>query len=170
MVRAAAVYLFSFVLFWGCATTESNHTLHEKHLGEGSETASVPPETGIAWHSLSEGRMLASEKKMPMIIDFYVPAGCPRCEAMSKNVYSDPNIIETMNRDFIPIRINLAKELTEEEKSLGEKYSYRQDCLLLFLDRKGDVIEEPGGKKLCFANYVGPDWFLEYLKYIKKNY
>lgn len=151
------------LILLGCASTGANRE------ASSGDAISNSPSPAIHWHSLAEGSKLAKEQRKPIVVDFFVSEGCPRCARMIKEVYSDEKVIEIMNADFIPVRINLAGELTEEERQLGEAHDYRHDCLLLFLDSEGKVIEQPGGKKLCFADYVGPDWFVEYLKYVKKT-
>lgn len=123
--------------------------------------------TPINWYSFKEGKERAMIEKKPMLVDFAVAEGCPRCEAMQKNIYSKREIAEKINRDFIPVLIDLTKELTEDEKRLGEEYDFKSDCLLLFLDHEGRVIKDPSGKRLCFIDAVEPSVFIKYLDMIK---
>ncbi len=124
----------------------------------------------VNWHSLEEGLQKAKIEKKPMIVDFGIGKGCPRCEFLQKNVYSKDEIVKKINSDFIPVFINLMKELTPEEKALGEKYDYKNDCLLLFLDSEGNIIKDPGGKKMCFADKVEPGVFMKYLEQVKTKF
>jgi len=121
----------------------------------------------IRWFSLRDGEERARAEKKPMIVDFYYGKGCPRCETLQKKVYDDPLIAEKIQRDFIPIRIDLTKKLTKGEKKLGERYDYKDDCLLLFLDHTGAVLNDPKGKRLCFIDAVDPESFAGYLDMIK---
>jgi thioredoxin-related protein len=121
----------------------------------------------IRWLSLRDGEEKARAEKKPMIVDFYYGKGCPRCEALQKNVYDDPSIAGNIQRNFIPIRIDLTKKLTKEEIKLGERYDYKDDCLLLFLDHTGRILSDSKGKRLCFVNTVDPEWFAGYLDMIK---
>lgn len=123
----------------------------------------------IKWHSLKDGKERAKIEKKPMIIDFSVAEGCPRCEAMQKNVYSRKEIADKINKEFIPVRIDLAKELSAEERKLGEEYGFKNDCLLLFLDSDGRILKDPSGKRLCFMDAVDTEVFLKYLDYIKEG-
>lgn len=120
-------------------------------------------EGAIRWRSLSEGQRIARKERKPVVVDFYVPSSCPRCARMEQSVYSVPEVIERMNRDFVPVRIDLSRELDVWEKDLGERYGYREDCLLLFLDPDGRIVADPAGRDLCFADYIPPDRFMEYL-------
>ncbi len=71
--------------------------------------------------------------------------------------------------DFIPIRIDLTKKLSKEEQKLGDKYEFKNDCLLIFLDRSGDLVKDAKGKKLCFIDKVDPDEFIKYLDTVKSG-
>lgn len=123
----------------------------------------------IKWYSLKEAKEKARIERKPMIVDFAVAQGCPRCEAMQKNVYSKKEIADKINKDFIPVLIDLAKELTAEEKRLGEEYDFKNDCLLLFLDPDGRILKDPSGKRLCFMDAVDTEVFLRYLDFIRSG-
>jgi len=120
----------------------------------------------VKWHTLAEGTKKAEAEKKPCVVDFFFPGGCPRCDRMDANVYSNPEVAAKLNADFIPILIDLSKPLSAKEQKLGERYDYKNECLLLFMDYKGNVIEDPSGKKLCFADYVDAEWFNKHLDMI----
>jgi len=123
----------------------------------------------IHWFSLNEGTEKAKAEKKPMIVDFFYGKGCPRCEVLQRGVYDNPTIAEKITDEFVPIRVDLTKKLTEEEKKLGNKYDFKNDCLILFMDYQGNVIKDPSGKRLCFADTVEPEWFVRYLDMVKKQ-
>jgi len=125
---------------------------------------------GVQWFSMKEGFAKSKIEKKPCIVDFFYGKGCPRCEKLQKYVYDDPIISKKIMDDFVPIRIDLTKPLTKEEDALGKKFDYKMDCLLLFLDHNGEVISDSKGKRLCFIDYVDPEWFVSYLDMIKKKY
>jgi thioredoxin-related protein len=127
----------------------------------------APAYAEVKWLSLQEGMEKAKSEKKPMIVDFFYGMECPRCEALQKGVYDEPSISKKIMDDFVPVRINLKKELTREEEELGNKFDYKKDCLLLFLDSSGNVIKDPLGKRLCFIDTVEPKQFIEYLDMIK---
>jgi len=123
----------------------------------------------VNWHSLKDGMVKAKAERKPLLVDFAVAEGCPRCEFLQKNVYSKDEIVKKINSDFIPVFVDLSKKLTPEEKALGEKYDFKNDCLLLFLDSNGDVIRESDEGKMCFADKVEPEVFIKYLDSVKKR-
>ncbi|MDA8106935.1 MAG: thioredoxin family protein [Nitrospiraceae bacterium] len=116
----------------------------------------------VSWYTLKDGMAKATSEKKPVVLDFFYGKGCPRCEFLEKEVYSNPTIAKKIMEDFVPIRIDLKKKLSPEEQSLGEKYNFKNDCLLIFLDAKGDLVKE-AGKKLCFIDKVDPQEFIKYL-------
>ncbi|MGD1074893.1 MAG: thioredoxin family protein, partial [Thermodesulfovibrionales bacterium] len=123
---------------------------------------------GVKWLSLKEGMEKAKIEKKPMIVDFFFGKGCPRCEKLQANVYENPSIARKIMDDFVPIMVDLTKKkLTKEEEALGNKYDFKNDCLLLFLDPEGNIVKDPGGKRLCFVDYVEPNVFIQYLDMVK---
>jgi thiol-disulfide isomerase/thioredoxin len=124
-------------------------------------------DSGVKWYTLTEGQLKSKAEGKPVIVDFFFGKGCPRCEFLEKEVYSNPSIARKIMEDFIPIRIDLTRKLSEEEQKLGDKYEFKNDCLLIFLDRSGDLMKEASGKRLCFIDKVDPDEFLRYLDTVK---
>jgi thioredoxin-related protein len=126
-------------------------------------------EGGINWYTLKEGQEKSKTEGKPVIVDFFFGKGCPRCEFLEKEVYSNPSIAKKITDDFVPIRIDLTRKLSKEEQSLGEKYQFKNDCLLIFLDRSGNLVKDATGKKLCFIDKVDPDEFIKYLDTVKSG-
>lgn len=118
----------------------------------------------VQWHRLADGKDVAWILKKPLLVDFYVPEGCDRCERMDRDLWGNPEIARRVNEGFVPVRIDLTRNMSSEEIALGKKYDYRYDCLLLFLDHRGEAIEDAGGGRMCFAEFVSPEWFLGHLE------
>ena len=124
----------------------------------------------MKWYSLKEGMAMSKTEKKPVIVDFFYGKGCPRCEFLQKEVYDNPSIAKKIMDDFIPIRVDLMKKLSKEEEELGNKYKFKNDCLLIFLDPQENLVEDPFGQKLCFIDKVEPGEFIKYLDMIKGRY
>jgi thioredoxin-related protein len=133
-------------------------------------SAAFAADAGIQWLSLNAGMEKAKEENKPLIVDFYFGKGCSRCEAMQEQVYDNPSIAAKVMKDFIPVRIDLKKKLTKEEEDLGNKYNFKNDCLLLFLDPKGGIIKDTMGKRMCFIDKINPQWFIDYLNMVESYY
>jgi hypothetical protein len=88
---------------------------------------------------------------------------------MAKYVWSNPQIAEAVERDFVLVRLDLTRTLGKDEIELGRKYDYNYDCLLVFLDHQGEVIEDVSGNRMCFADAIDPAWFLGYLDRAKEQ-
>lgn len=123
----------------------------------------------VSWYTLKDGAPKAKAENKPMIVDFWYGKGCPRCERIDKNVYSNSVIAEKIMADFIPIRVDMTREMTDEEKQLGERYDYKMDCMLIFCDPDGNAYTDPEGKKLCFVESIDPEWFVVYLDMVKRQ-
>jgi len=90
----------------------------------------------IHWLSLKEGTEKAIAEKKPMIVDFFYGKGCPRCEALQKGVFDDPAITIKITEEFVPIRVDLTRKLTEEEERLGTNTTLRTTaCSSLWIIR-----------------------------------
>jgi thioredoxin-related protein len=124
----------------------------------------------VNWKSLKDGRKLAKKEKKPMLVDFAVPEDCDRCEFFENNVYNKKEITDKINSEFIPVWIDLNGPLTMDEQALGDKFDFKNDCLTLFLDYKGVIIEDPEGKEMCFVDEIEPEVFIEYLDYVREEY
>ncbi|MHB8882460.1 MAG: thioredoxin family protein [Thermodesulfovibrionales bacterium] len=127
-------------------------------------------DNGITWVSLKDGMERSKTENKAMIIDFFFGPECPRCASLQKEVYDNPVIARKIMADFIPIRIDLTKKMTRDEEALGDKYEFKNDCLLLFMNYEGTLIKDQKGKKLCFIDKVDPEEFVSYLDHIKKTY
>jgi len=130
----------------------------------------MPAMADIQWYPLAEGMKKAASEQKPVIIDFFYGKGCPRCEFLQKQVYDNPAIAKKISDNFVPVRIDLTKKLTAEETALGNQYDFKNDCLLLFLDHSGKIIKGPSGKKLCFADSIEPEQFMQYLDMVRERY
>ena len=121
----------------------------------------------VKWTSLKDGMAKAKAEKKPILVDFFYGPECPRCAKLVKYIYGEPKIAEKINDDFVPIFIDLTKPLSKEEEDLGNRYEYKHDCLMLFLDHDMNLIKDPSGKKMCFVDDIEPEIFIGYLDMIK---
>ena len=143
------------------------------HDTEMAETGNAPDSKyawKVHWKSLDDGIKTASSEGKPMLVDFGVHEGCERCEFMQKNVYSSDKIVDKINRDFVPVYIDLAEDLTPDERALGERHEFHDECLLLFLDHKKEPLFDEEGEKMCFVEQIEPDVFIRYLDYVINIY
>jgi thioredoxin-related protein len=132
-----------------------------------SSAALAVPAGEVKWLSLSDGMAKAKAEKKAMIVDFFFSKDCPRCAKLEQNIYTNPKIAAKINSDFVPVFIDLTKPLSKEEEDLGNRFDYKKDCLMLFLDYDMNILKDPSGKKMCFVDHVEADVFNGYLDMIK---
>ena len=94
----------------------------------------------IRWFSLKEGIAAAGRTGKPCLVDFFYGPQCPRCRVFIDSIYSDPAIAARIERDFVPVRIDLTSPLIPEETRLSEEMETGGECMLLFLDSRGRPI------------------------------
>lgn len=90
-----------------------------------------------------------TEKKL-VFMDAYA-SWCGPCKLMEKNVFTDKNVADFYNKNFINVRIDMEKG---EGKELAMKYGVRSYPTFLFLNAEGEVV----GKEL---GYIKSEEFLE---------
>ncbi len=163
------IIIFSLMLISACAMSTN-----KPHHVEGMSGMDKHPDSQYAWkvnwNTLQEGMHKSKTEGKPMLVDFAVHEGCERCELLQANVYSRDTIVDKINEDFIPIFIDLARALTPEERALGEKHEFHDDCLLLFLDHNAEPILDKNDGKMCFADNIEPEVFMNYLDYVTGIY
>ena len=59
----------------------------------------------IAWISLDKAKLLAKQHNQKILIFFYKD-NCEYCEKMKKETLNDNNVIDIINRNFFPVKIN----------------------------------------------------------------
>ncbi|MDF1576205.1 MAG: DUF255 domain-containing protein [Bacteroidales bacterium] len=59
----------------------------------------------IKWHSMEEALQLAGKEPRVIVIDVYTD-WCGWCKRMDATTFSDPEVIEMMNAQFYPVKLN----------------------------------------------------------------
>ena len=76
-----------------------------------------------------------AEKKL-VFMDAYA-SWCGPCKLMEKNVFTDKNVADFYNKNFVNARIDMEKG---EGRDLAIKYGVRSYPTFLFLNGEGDVV------------------------------
>ncbi len=70
----------------------------------------------IHWHTnLATARQVSQQYKVPLLVHFYGDQ-CMPCESLEKNVFTRPEVASTMQRYFVPVKINA----TADRKTAAE--------------------------------------------------
>ncbi len=122
-----------------------------------------PKAEPIAWRTLSAGKAEAMERNMPVLVDFYYGPECHRCKMFDQKVYADPECVARITKDFVPVRVDLSRELSAEEKELSKALESGGECMLAFLDPQGNVIKDVSGERICTLAMLSRREFMDYL-------
>lgn len=61
------------------------------------------------WYSYEEGLEIAKKESKPMFIFISSPT-CPLCRKMKEDVFSDPEVIDYIKSNFVPVYVDISRE------------------------------------------------------------
>ena len=128
----------------------------------------------IRWHSIDQAIQLASQEPRVLVIDVYTD-WCGWCKRMDATTFSDPKIIEIMNEQFYPVKLDAEGK---EDIIIGDRTfkfvdngrrGYHEVAAVVtrgrlsyptisYVDEQGKVLEASPGYKTA-------DQFMVYLAY-----
>jgi len=100
-------------------------------------------EHGIQFLNLSwdEALQKAQAENKLIFVDFYAE-WCGRCKRLKENTFPDPEVGALFNEMFINLAFDIEKA---DGKALAEQYNVRRHPTLLFVNGKGEVVEQATG-------------------------
>ncbi len=112
-----------------------------------SQYGPIYPESVIRWQKYNTGRKKSERTKKPIMIFFY-SEWCIYCKKMDREIFTDSEIIGKINRNFIPIRLDVNKRgksirISNKRISPEQLFSMMNGSVLpylVFLDHKGSLI------------------------------
>jgi thioredoxin-related protein len=122
----------------------------------------------VVWYNFNEGLKLATEKRRPVVMDFYAD-WCGWCRKMEAEVFNDPEVAAKLRNDYICIRLHTDRNYDETIKYKNHVLTKQEFAAMLgvvglptvvFLDRGGGLITKIPG-------YINKSMFLPLLNYIK---
>ena len=105
----------------------------------------------IQWHSYGDGMSRGKFEKKKVYIHFYAD-WCPTCRQMEKLTFKDPNVVASLNENFIPIKVN-----TDREQQTAVMFRVRALPDNWFIAENGEII----GHRIGF---IPPEQFSTMLK------
>ena len=128
----------------------------------------------IQWHSIDEAIKLAAQEPRVLVIDVYTD-WCGWCKRMDATTFSDPAIVEIMNKEFYPVKLDAEgkDDITIGERTFkfvdNGRRGYHEIAAIVtrgrlsyptisYVDAKGRVLEASPGYKTA-------DQFRIYLAY-----
>lgn len=111
----------------------------------------------IVWETgFERATALAKSLNRPLFIHFYGD-NCPPCHLMENNVFKDGQVINQMNRSFVPLKVKVS-----EQAPLAKKYAVQVIPTDLILTPEGRIIHRRQGG-------IVVERFLEYLHFLLSN-
>jgi thioredoxin-related protein len=110
-------------------------------------------DNAVKWYAHDEGRVLGKIENKKMFVHFWAE-WCTYCGKMEKETFGNQAVIDYLNANFIPIKIN-----TGRERELAAQYNIRPIPDNWFLASNGDRISNQPG-------FIEPDMFTKILEYI----
>ena len=136
------------------------------------------PETGRVISDYEEGLALAHKEGKRVFIDF-TGYGCVNCRKMEATVFQDPRITETLEKDYIVIRLYVDDKTALDTpvrveqngksrtlRTIGDKWSYLQASRYGAQTQPFYIITDAEGRMLAPARSYDEDTeaFLKWLK------
>jgi len=90
-------------------------------FGQGKKPAEVKDTKGINWITFEEAEQKMKEQPKKVLIDVYTD-WCGWCKVLDKKTYSNPQLIEYVNKNFYAIKFNA--EQKEPVQFLGKKWEF----------------------------------------------
>ncbi len=149
MKRTIPVLIFSVLIFSvleGCITTEKNNTEINTSTTETPQT--TPAKKEIAWiYDIDEAKQTAQKENKLILIDFNA-AWCVWCKRMEEDTYTDGDVIDLVNKNFVPVYFNLDIEANKQIYLENyDKYVHGALPTILILDSEGKPLYRIVGYK-----------------------
>jgi thioredoxin-related protein len=107
----------------------------------------------INWRSYEEGMVVSKVEKKKVFLHFYAN-WCGFCRKMAQETFQDSEVVDYINKNFIPVRVD-----TDKEQQTAAGYGVAGLPFTVFLTDHGEpIVSLPG--------YIPPDTMLKMLKEI----
>ena len=117
----------------------------------GFSTTSASDE--IKWHSYNQGLALAKQEEKKIFVHFYAD-WCAYCKKMENETLKNSAVIDYLNQNFIPVRVN-----SDKDRDLARNYYIRGLPSTWFVSETGEKISSLPG-------YISAEMLLNALKFI----
>ena len=134
---------------------------------QGKTPANETDSAGVKWYGYEEGWEKAKAENKHMFVDF-TATWCGWCKKLEKNTFSQPEVIEALNNDFVPVKVwdhskkivNIDGYKISEKDLIRKEFKVRGFPALWFVSPDGVRVGPAGG-------YVEADRFMKILDIVK---
>ena len=106
---------------------------------------------GIQWQSMRDAMARSKSENKKIFVHFYAD-WCGTCKVMEKKTFRDPGVIKALNRNYLPVKVNVDKN-----KKLSEVFKIQVLPDTWFLTEDNEVIGNRVG-------YISPEQLKALLK------
>lgn len=177
LVFTIILTLIIFILSLSCAKNKDSSNNNDMELNADldintTSTSAITDDKKITnnndkinWDDYDKLQNVSSNNDKSFMIFFYAD-WCPYCKKMEETTFTDKEVIELLNNNFVSLKINSESKqiLSKTNKnitgiSLAQKYQITGLPTVVFLDKKGVALTAVPG-------YLSTDLFIIILKYI----
>jgi uncharacterized protein YyaL (SSP411 family) len=109
-----------------------------EHITRGKVSANMKPEINalkIAWREWSKKTFDEARASGKLVLLDLSADWCHWCHVMDLTTYSDPDVIETVNREFVPVRVDI-----DARPDISERYNRGGFPTTAFLSDQGESV------------------------------
>ncbi|MHB8174065.1 MAG: thioredoxin family protein [Nitrospirota bacterium] len=119
-LKTAALLILAVFLFFQLGCEKKGTQTGASNVN--TQAATPASGDGINWMNYTDGMAQSAKTGKPVMIDFYT-TWCKYCKLLEDTTYKDPGVIQTLNTNFIAIKVNAEGEdkVTDNGKSISEK-------------------------------------------------
>jgi thioredoxin-related protein len=140
-------------------------------IGAAAVVAAQASTRRVKWLTYDTGLKLAAKTHKPVLISFYAD-NCFHCRRMDHSTYADPQVVNYINRHFVPVRVYPATG-----RMVALKYNVRALPTTIFLEGSGRTLTSIRGfisppAMRVLLQYVGTRSYrrITFLDYVRKNF
>ena len=106
---------------------------------------------GIEWQSYTDGMARGKFEKKKVFLHFYAK-WCAACKTMAENTFKDPDVVDSLNTNFIPIKVDV-----DRQQKTSDMYRVKALPDTWFITEDTDIIGHRPG-------YISPEQLKKILK------
>jgi len=138
--------IFTLLLITSLSSCKKNNATNPYNTKNNVNSENIASSDGIKWLPYDEGIKKAKKDNKFIFMDFYSES-CGYCQKLEKETYSNKKVYEYIDKNFIPIRVNLSssKKIVFDGKNIIEQdiamiFGVNATPTLFFLTPKNEVI------------------------------